>query len=222
MLGEPGMCARTCLIPQYADCPAGKTDHAAGLAAESGYHAPMRHALKLHPDSRSSAVTGITVDVRRPSGSTVELHYVAQGDIRRVAIPPRAESKHVDELWKHTCFEVFLRDPAGVGYAEFNFSPSTEYAGYGFSRYREGMQAQQCTKPEVSFTGGDRRIELRASVWTARVDHINPEGPLRLGISAIIEETDGTKSYWALAHPQGKPDFHHIDGFALALAPEKT
>lgn len=36
-------------------------------------------------------------------------------------------------------------------------------------------------------------------------------------ITAVIEETDGTKSYWALAHPAGKPDFHHPDGFVLEL-----
>ena len=34
----------------------------------------------------------------------------------------------------------------------------------------------------------------------------------------VIEELDGTKSYWALAHPPGKPDFHHPDCFALTLA----
>lgn len=50
------------------------------------------------------------------------------------------------------------------------------------------------------------------------------EGPAFAGpgdwmaaISAVIEEADGTKSYWALAHPPGKPDFHHPDGFVLAL-----
>ncbi len=42
--------------------------------------------------------------------------------------------------------------------------------------------------------------------------------PSRLGLSAVIEETDGTKSYWALAHPaEGPPDFHHPDCFALTL-----
>ncbi|MDF7777123.1 DOMON-like domain-containing protein [Sphingomonas sp. AOB5] len=42
-----------------------------------------------------------------------------------------------------------------------------------------------------------------------------------MGISAVIEEADGTKSYWALKHPAGKPDFHHPDCFALELpAPE--
>jgi hypothetical protein len=40
---------------------------------------------------------------------------------------------------------------------------------------------------------------------------------LTLGLSAVIEEKDGTKSYWALAHPPGKPDFHHKDCFALTL-----
>jgi hypothetical protein len=35
-----------------------------------------------------------------------------------------------------------------------------------------------------------------------------------LGLSAVLEEQDGTKSYWALAHPPGgKPDFHHPDCF---------
>ena len=36
-------------------------------------------------------------------------------------------------------------------------------------------------------------------------------------ITAVIEEADGTKSYWALRHPAGKPDFHHPDCLALEL-----
>src|SRR3546814_9971873 len=48
-------------------------------------------------------------------------------------------------------------------------------------------------------------------------------GPVRVALSAVIEETDGTKSYWALRHPPGKPDFHHPDCFALALgAPDRS
>ena len=35
----------------------------------------------------------------------------------------------------------------------------------------------------------------------------------------VLEEQDGTKSYWALAHPAGdKPDFHAADCFAARLA----
>jgi hypothetical protein len=39
----------------------------------------------------------------------------------------------------------------------------------------------------------------------------------RLGLSAVIEEAGGRQSYWALAHPQGRPDFHHSDCFALEV-----
>ncbi len=47
--------------------------------------------------------------------------------------------------------------------------------------------------------------------------------PIQLNLTAVIEETDGTKSYWALAHPSGKPDFHHRDCFALQLeAPSRA
>jgi len=35
--------------------------------------------------------------------------------------------------------------------------------------------------------------------------------------STTFEETNGRLSYWALAHPPGKPDFHHPDCFALEL-----
>ena len=42
-------------------------------------------------------------------------------------------------------------------------------------------------------------------------------GPM--GLSAVIEEKDGTVSWWALAHPEGPPDFHHDACFALELPP---
>ncbi|QLQ12045.1 MAG: hypothetical protein HZY74_00360 [Brevundimonas sp.] len=44
-----------------------------------------------------------------------------------------------------------------------------------------------------------------------------PLGPCRIGLTAVIEDTDGTISYWALAHPSDKPDFHHPDSFVLEL-----
>jgi len=53
-------------------------------------------------------------------------------------------------------------------------------------------------------------------------DRLAPAGPWSVGLSAVIEEIDGTKSYWALRHPPGPPDFHHPDCFALTLpAPER-
>jgi hypothetical protein len=42
-----------------------------------------------------------------------------------------------------------------------------------------------------------------------------------MGLAAVIEEQGGVKSYWALAHPDAKPDFHAPACFAATLpAPE--
>ena len=62
------------------------------------------------------------------------------------------------------------------------------------------------------------RIERRIEGLAATIDLSGlPKGVWRVGFSAVIEERDGTMSYWALAHPPGKPDFHHRDCFALEL-----
>jgi len=64
---------------------------------------------------------------------------------------------------------------------------------------------------------GDNGIGRVALTAWLDVSRLLPEHPEKLGLSAVIEEIDGTKSYWALAHPPGKPDFHHPDCFALTL-----
>ena len=48
-----------------------------------------------------------------------------------------------------------------------------------------------------------------------------PDADGRLGLSVVIETLDGAISYWALAHPSEKPDFHHPDSFILTL-PESS
>jgi hypothetical protein len=57
-------------------------------------------------------------------------------------------------------------------------------------------------------------------IWWALGATISVDADARweLGVSAILEEKDGTKSYWALAHPTGdKPDFHDRACFAAHL-----
>ena len=41
----------------------------------------------------------------------------------------------------------------------------------------------------------------------------------RLGLSAVIEETNGRKSYWALAHPPGKPERRRTKHFPSLAVP---
>src|SRR3974390_601397 len=99
----------------------------------------MHQTLRLHPDSSCLAVTHIDVEVLRPQDDSLTLAYVVTGTIRELAVPPAAAATRTDELWRHTCFEAFVRNSQSVAYYEFNFAPSTQWAAYRFSNYRTDM-----------------------------------------------------------------------------------
>jgi hypothetical protein len=165
----------------------------------------MLHAvLERHSTTPCAALRGIEVLVQ-PQPGRLRLRYVLEGDIDRLRIPPRS----ADPLWRHTCCELFLMQAGEKRYREFNFSPSGEWAAYEFSRYREGAPLA-APDPGIRLRQESDRLELEAAVDI-------PEGPIRVGLSAVIEDREGILSYWALRHAPGKPDFHHPDAFALEL-----
>jgi hypothetical protein len=174
----------------------------------------MHGALKLHPDSRCAAVTGIEVDVERPRSGTLLLSYQVTGNIGDLCIPPVAAAVRTDELWRHTCFEAFVRPTSAEAYYEFNFAPSTQWASYRFDGYRSGMRvASDIAPPRIEVKSAPDRYTLQASL------ELGPptNAKCRLGIAAVIEEVSGRLSYWALAHPDGKPDFHRADCFTCEI-----
>lgn len=178
----------------------------------------MRKALRLHPDSRCAAVTGVEVEVARPRPGSLVLRYVVTGGIADLRLPPVTAPERVDGLWRHSCFEAFVR--AEPAYYEFNFAPSTQWAAYRFSDYRSGMRvAGEIGAPRTEVRSSGESYVLQASLLLDELPDLPDDATWRLGLSAVIEEADGNKSYWALAHPPGKADFHHSDCFALELAP---
>jgi hypothetical protein len=169
----------------------------------------LRRTLRVHPDSRCTAVTRIDVEVRQQRAGSLLLSYVVTGTIGDLRLPPPATLIRAGELWRHTCFEAFARASLGEAYYEFNFAPSTQWAAYGFDSYRTGRRvAAEIAAPRIEVQSGAARYALQA--WL-ELDLAS----CRLGLAAVIEEANGNKSYWALAHPPGKPDFHHSDCFAL-------
>jgi hypothetical protein len=174
----------------------------------------MRRALHLHPDSVRVAATDVEVEVARPQPDRLILSYVVRGSLSDLLLPHVVASTRADELWQHTCFEAFVRTSANPGYYEFNFAPSTQWAIYHFDSYRSGMRiATEIGAPQIEVDSTVERYTLRAALEIGSLS-----SPFRLGLSAVLEETNGRRSYWALAHPPGKSDFHHSDCFALELA----
>ena len=148
------------------------------------------------------------------STATTNIWFGIGAPLSRFAIPELVEPLRVDELWKSTCFEAFLKPTDQDHYREWNFAPRGNWAAYDFAAYREGME-----KADVE-NGPYIRMEDNFTWWSVGATiAVDAETKWQLGLSAVLDEKDGTKSYWALTHPNpDKPDFHLADCFTAKLA----
>jgi len=174
--------------------------------------------LLAHPQAASDAVRGVAASVERVAANALRLQFVLDADLPRVLVPaPVQGGGRGDRLWAHTCFEAFVAAADRPGYLELNFSPSGQWAAYGFDAYRAGMAAAELpATPEITVRRGERQLELQARV------RLPAAGAWRLGLSTVVEEGTGRLSYWALRHPPGRPDFHHPESFSLELESPRT
>jgi len=145
--------------------------------------------------------------------ATTNIWFGVGAPADRFVIPEPADPVRANELWKTTCFEAFLSTSGDRSYREWNFAPSGRWAAYDFTDCREGMTEADVIQPPYI------RLEDNFTWWAVGASIAVPaDASWELGLSAVIEENDGTKSYWALAHPEGKPDFHARDCFIAKLS----
>jgi hypothetical protein len=183
---------------------------------------PFANFLTLicHTATPAPVVRSVEACASIREDGTLSLTYRLWGDMARLLIPEEKTPGHTDNLWEHTCFEVFIGVAGNPGYVEFNFSPSGQWAAYAFSDYRQpDLKAPRMKAPAITTRRFAGRLEIEA--------RISPEAlpananMLQLNLTAVVESTDrvdGCHSYWALRHPAERPDFHHRDAFTLALA----
>jgi hypothetical protein len=175
--------------------------------------------LICHPCAPAPFPQQVEVSLRVRSTEAWILTFALRGNIAALRVPLPQPSQRADELWRHTCCEVFIAATEG-GYIEGNFSPSGEWAVYAFRGYRAGMSPVTDITPTITVIHHDS--------WQLKLDVVLPLPPLqralasppwRLGFSVVAENQAGEVFYWALRHPAARPDFHHPDAFALCLYP---
>ena len=169
------------------------------------------YELEPHPTFAPGLVTGVSVRWTELPDKRLMLRYRVDG-CSALVVPPFHGRGRGDELWKTTCFELFLYDGGGR-YREFNFSPSGQWAAYAFSGYRNlAGNAELREIPELKHETGDKVF-----MQTVFLDRRELEEAESAAVAAVIEEEGGRPSYWALAHGGLKPDFHDPACFRIAL-----
>ncbi|WEK47054.1 MAG: DOMON-like domain-containing protein [Candidatus Andeanibacterium colombiense] len=179
----------------------------------------QNYPLSAHPAHPPLAVRSIEARVIGFDANWLRLRWRIEGATKLV-VPAFAGRGRADELWRTTCFEAFLKPVGGSAYVELNMSPSERWAAYDLTSYREGMSERPFPhEPQCAIRVGTDLTIFDAAVPSAGL----PPVPAALGLSAVIEEEGGVKSYWAMAHLSEKPDFHDAACFAAKLeSPDQT
>ena len=179
-----------------------------------------RLQLVPHPSQKATAPSaGLWVFVRA-EGSRIEAKFEFQNSYRSPLVIPNLKAsvagRH-DELWKTTCFELFLQPQGQKNYWEINVSPRGDWNAYGFNDYREGMRREEGIQlaglPHLE--ANDSGCECKFTLDLGSLGVRNSEWSL--GVTAVIEMADGNKSYWAIQHSTEKPDFHKSESFVHRL-----
>jgi hypothetical protein len=170
--------------------------------------------LICHAQSLAGGIEGIGVTIRLGMRGDITLAYRLSGKLDALEIADPAKPGRANELWKSTCFELFIGNFEDENYLEYNFSPSHQWAAYQFAGYRADMVDLETSAPNIWVEQDADALTLIATLalpeaWRGR--------DLRAGLSAVLATKSGDISYWAVAHPPGKPDFHHKDCFAVQL-----
>jgi hypothetical protein len=174
--------------------------------------------FKLRPFSIAPPGAGISIEgTAHRDGGTLRLAYRLQGPLDTLAIPPMApQPQRRHELWKETCFEGFIQSAGSSAYWELNLSPAGHWNLYRFDGYRQGMREEPAiAQMPIAVQREADHMDLSTEV---DLDLLGIGATaLAIGLTAVIRATDGGLDYWALAHPDTKPDFHHPKSFILTL-----
>jgi hypothetical protein len=133
---------------------------------------------------------------------------------------PRNSSTHnprrKDELWKHTCFEAFIKPQGKEGYWELNLSTRGDWNMYRFDSYRKGMMSERSIASLSSkiLELSPRQTYLCCELWLSNWDQA---AGLDIGLTSVIEQPSKKLSYWAIMHAGSQPDFHQPQSFTHHL-----
>lgn len=144
--------------------------------------------------------------------STLRVSYRLEGDLKALQLPKESKApRQRDELWKSTCMELFLATSSGdSAYIELNFSPSGDWAVYGFDFYRSLRDFPIADMhPQIQILVTPDELQLEASLPIEPLSRImDLDAPLLAGPAAILAQRQHPLSYWAIRHSGTQPDFH--------------
>lgn len=169
-------------------------------------------------DKNSSPAQTIEVNLNQTE-SSIFISYKLTGDLSTLDLGDGTpKHKRRMKLWEKTCFELFLKHQSHDDYLEFNFSSVFEWNAFYFTKKGSPLcEYAELNNVKIDILRSSDVFQLIAEIDSAFLPkHFQREfskGELTAGITNVLKEKNERLSYWALAHKDQKPNFHHFDSF---------
>jgi hypothetical protein len=131
-----------------------------------------------------------------------------------------------DNLWKDTCFELFISSTETSNYLEWNLASNGTYAVYAFRKPRElcDENTQRTIRSELApekfqWEYINDKILCCISLNITKICAFIGEPGWKVQPTLILKKYSGSLSYWAEEHTKNKPDFHqfsHLPEYAFS------
>lgn len=130
----------------------------------------------------------------------IQLSYELIGD-SPLFHTSNSKEKRQRELWKETCFELFLKAKDGH-YLEFNFTHDGRWNCYQFTSYRSELLEAQIGGPVSSHWNKEKNFETKIHLSPFKLNEF-----YSFNATAVLC-FENNQEFLALDHPQERPDFH--------------
>ena len=148
---------------------------------------------------------------------TLTLEFTVTGEIKNYIFNEPCIQTREDELWKKTCFELFIAHKNNSAYYELNISPSTNWNFYSFSDYKTAMQEEEKNISEPFIHSSKMRDEYRLSFEFYFYEELI-EKELIFNLAVILLDTKGIRHFYSINRREGKVDFHDKECWNLIIA----
>jgi len=141
----------------------------------------------------------------------VFLTFTVSGVLENYIFSEKIKEKRAHELWKETCFELFLANSKEKGYYELNISPSMEWNFYYLHKYRAKVKEVEDISLTIDSYIKDNNYIINVNMESK---YLNFEDLNLYNIAAILLNKKEKRTFWALNSTNLTPDFHNKKFFS--------
>ena len=137
------------------------------------------------------------------------ISFYIKGKLDNYNFPSKSEKKRANELWKATCFELFLANSKNEAYYELNFSSSLAWNFYYLSGYRADVkEVQNISNPQIEVYKSDNEFKIVIEMELETLEEFDS-----CNVACILLNKKNKRTFWSVQHHLNRPDFHNKKNF---------